>query len=57
MRGIGKTPNYEYIVENNASTSKRPVKGSPAGVEQGGHFLAALAVLDQRPGMIDLLRE
>ena len=36
-------------------TRKRPIESDAAHLEQVGHVLAALAVFDQLPGVVDLL--
>jgi len=37
------------------SSHKRPVQSDAANLEKGGHVLAALAVLDELPGVLNLL--
>ncbi len=43
------------IVPVRRSTGQRPVKRHASDFEQVRHFLAALAVLDELPGVFDLL--
>jgi hypothetical protein len=42
-------------VTKRQSTGKRPIQGDAAHLEQFGHVLAALAVLDELAGVFNLL--
>jgi hypothetical protein len=43
------------IITRIEHSTKRPVQDDAAHIEQVGHILAALAILDHLPGMFDLL--
>lgn len=54
MKGrLGDTPPAN--VAQRRSGTQRPVKSSAVHIEKGGHIFAALAVVDQLPGVVDLL--